>query len=79
MGKLNHCAPFVIDYKRKVQPLIKLLSGEQLGKWRQEHTDALNTLGDLIRKKLTLKLVDQTLPLDLYVDVDDSHLSVVLS
>jgi hypothetical protein len=25
VGKLNHCSPFVTDYKRKVKPLIDLL------------------------------------------------------
>lgn len=44
LGKLNHCAPFVLDYKRKVKPLVGLLSGEDAGKWREDHTRALNDL-----------------------------------
>jgi hypothetical protein len=34
LGKLNHCAPFVADYKRKVRPLIELMSGDKAGLWR---------------------------------------------
>jgi hypothetical protein len=33
-----------MDFKRKVQPLIKLLSGDAAGKWRKLHTDALNQI-----------------------------------
>jgi hypothetical protein len=33
-GKLNHCAPFVMDFKRKVKPIIDIMGGEEFGKWR---------------------------------------------
>jgi hypothetical protein len=59
LGKLNHCAPFVTDYKRKVRPLVELLSGDKAGQWREEHTAALNELGELIHAGFKLTLVDQ--------------------
>lgn len=30
-GKLNHCAPFVADFKRKVKPIIDIMGGPQFG------------------------------------------------
>ena len=58
MGKFNHCAPFVTDYKRVAAPLVALLSGEKAGEWRKEHTDALNAICTLIWKGIDLTLVD---------------------
>ena len=47
-GKLNHCAPFVTDFKRKIKPIIDIMGGENFGKWREEQTQALNTIGAMI-------------------------------
>lgn len=34
-GKLNHCSPFVPDFKRKVKPIVDIMGGENFGKWRE--------------------------------------------
>jgi hypothetical protein len=30
-GKLNHCAPFITDFKRKIRPIIEIMGGERFG------------------------------------------------
>lgn len=47
-GKLNHCAPFVVDFKRKVKPIIDIMGGERFGEWREEQTQALNTIAAMV-------------------------------
>ena len=61
------------------KPLIILASPKSGGHWRQEHTDALNELGELVWRRLKLSLVDPASPLQMYVDVDDADLSAVLT
>ena len=79
LGKLNFASTFVADYKRKVAPLINLLSSKSGGQWTEEHTQALNELGEMIWQRTKLALVDMQRPLRLHVDADDTHLSVVLA
>jgi hypothetical protein len=79
LGKLNHCAPFVLGYKRLVQPLVSIMSGDKAGQWRLEHTEALNELGELIHAGLSLTLVDQKQVLKLHVDADNINISVVMT
>jgi hypothetical protein len=71
MGSLNFCAPFILDFKRKVAPLIKLLSNRSDGKWREEHTSALNFIAELIWHGLKIYLVDPQKPAHLHCDADD--------
>lgn len=53
-GKLNHCAPFVADFKRKVKPIIDIMGGEKFGQWREAQTQALNAIGSMIHARLRL-------------------------
>ena len=78
VGKLNHCAPFVPDFRRTIKPIIGIMGGDTFGKWREEQTAALNTLAGLIRAQLRLRLVDRSRELLLYIDCDDKDMSVVL-
>ena len=43
------------------------------------HTNALNTLGELVWRRLKLTLADPKLPLSVHVEVDDRDLSAVLT
>lgn len=54
VGKLNHCSNFVTNYKQKIKPIIELLGKSGEGKWRQEHTDALNVICEQIFCRLKL-------------------------
>jgi hypothetical protein len=79
LGMLNFCAPFVPDFKRKVAPLVQLMSRKNRGEWRTQHTEALNDLAQLIWNQFTLHLVDPEMPAWLYCDADEEHCSVVLA
>ena len=75
---LNYTSAFVCDYKRLVQPIVDLMGDDGVKKWEQKHTDALNTLGELIWRRFKLSLVDMKQPARLYVDADSTHCSAVL-
>lgn len=48
MGMLNFGSKFIADYKRLSAPLVQLMSVKAGGKWREEHTEALNMMASLI-------------------------------
>ena len=47
--------------------------------WTEAHTEALNTLGDRVWRRLKLCLANPQKALYLHVDVSDTDLSVVLT
>jgi hypothetical protein len=79
MGMLNFSSKFVTDYKRIATPLNALMSVKAGGRWREQHTEALNLIATLVWQRLKLTLVDMKKELELHVDTDDDHLSVVLT
>lgn len=48
MGMLNFGSKFIADYKRIAAPLYELMGVKAGGKWREQHTEALNLLAALI-------------------------------
>lgn len=79
MGMLNYSSGHIPDYKRIAKPLIDLMGSKGGGRWKQCHTDALNILGELVWQRMKLSLVDMDKPAQIFVDVDDTHCSAVLS
>ena len=75
---LNYSSTFITDFKRRIAPLVELLSSSSNGKWTDAHTSALNDLASIVWQHMKLVLVDPSLPLELHVDADDEYCSVVL-
>lgn len=76
---LNFGSKFIPDYKRIAAPLNTLMGAKAKGKWEEEHTEALNLLGSMIWRRLKLSLVDMNVDIDLHVDTDGEHCSVLMS
>ena len=59
------------DYRRRVRPLLSLLSSRSTRRWTLEHTSVANKIAMLIQQRIQLGLVDYTLPGRLHIDVDE--------
>jgi hypothetical protein len=55
------------------------MGGENFGRWREPQTQALNSIATMVAARFKLQLVDRGRDLLLYVDCDDTDLSVVLA
>lgn len=79
LGRLNFAGRFVPDFKRRVRPLIRLLSADGGDQWKPEHTEVLNEIMALVYSRVQLGLVDPSKPIRFYIDADDTDCSAVMT
>ena len=79
LGCLNFAGPFVADYKQRVRPLYALTKCSSNKHWTADHTALLNKLAAAVAQWLALGLVNVGQPATLYVGVNESDMSAVMT
>ena len=75
---LNYSSSFIPDFKRRIAPLVELLSSSSNNQWTLVHTEALNYLASIVWQHMKLVLIDPNLPVEIHVDADEEYCSVIL-
>lgn len=79
MGKLNFASMFIPEYKKRISPLLELLGKKSDGKWTEQHTKILNSLGQIILGRMKLGLVDSSKAATLFIDEDSDYCTAIMT
>lgn len=68
-----------MGYRKLISPLLALTRGNAGGAWEPRHTEALNTIAELVLQRFKLGVIDMAQRARLYLSLEDGFAQVVLT